>query len=148
MKFKDASLAMVSAAVLLLSGCAANITGKVSFVDRDNQPVKDAKVEGLVVNMINTTSSLGQASHSVKTGPDGKFKAEEKLIKPGTYKIEVNEPGYLPASKTVEFKEESREVELELKPLPVGGARSYRGMQSDKDKIINPGEVNIQPPSM
>jgi hypothetical protein len=32
--------------------------------------------------------------------------------------------------------------------VPTGGSRSYRGAQSDRDKIINPGEVNIQPPSM
>jgi hypothetical protein len=147
MKTRNSGSAMLLAA-LLLSGCAANITGKVRYVDLDNKPVPEAKVEGLVVNMINTTSSLGQASYSTKTDPDGKFKADEKQIKPGTYKIEVNEPGYLPASKTIEFKEESREVELELRPVPTGGARTYRGMQSDKDKIINPGEVNIQPPSM
>jgi hypothetical protein len=148
MKCKNSGLTMAAAALLLLGGCAANITGKVSYLDLENKPVKDAKVEGLVVNMINTTSSLGQASYSAKTDKEGKFKADDKQIKPGTYKIEVNEPGYLPASKTIEFKEESREVELELRPLPAGGARSYRGMQSDKDKIINPGEVNIQPPSM
>lgn len=148
MKCKNSGLAMAAAALLLLSGCAANITGQVRYVDAENKPVKDAKVEGIVVNMINTTSSLGQASYSAKTNPEGKFKADDKQIKPGTYKIEVNEPGYLPASKTIEFKEESREVELELRPLPAGGVRSYRGMQSDKDKIINPGEVNIQPPSM
>jgi hypothetical protein len=148
MKCKNTGLTMAAAALLLLGGCAANITGKVSYRDLENKPLKDAKVEGLVVNMINTTSTLGQASYSAKTDQDGKFKGDAKQLKPGTYKIEVNELGYLPASKTIEFKEESREVELELRPVPAGGARTYRGMQSDKDKIINPGEVNIQPPSM
>ena len=56
--------------------------------------------------------------------------------------------GYLPATKTIEFKDSSREVELELKPVPSGGSRSYRGAASDRDKIINPGEVNIRPPAM
>ena len=97
---------------------------------------------------INTTSQIGEASYSVKTDTQGKCAADPKQLKPGTYKIEVNEPGYLPASKTIEFKDSSREVDLELKKMPTGAARSYRGMQSDKDKIINPGEVNIQPPSM
>jgi hypothetical protein len=133
---------------LLLVGCASTITGAVKFVDRDNKPEIEPKLEGVVVNMINTSSSLGQASYSVKTDTKGKFEADSKQLKPGTYKIEVNEPGYLPASKTLEFKDSSREVEIELKKLPTGGARTYRGMQSDKDKIINPGEVNIQPPSM
>lgn len=135
-------------ALVLLSGCASNISGAVKFVDHNNKPEPDSKLDGIVVNLINTSSSLGQASYSVKTDKSGKFAADAKQLQPGTYKIEVNEPGYLPISKTIEFKDSSREVELELKKMPTGGARSYRGMQSDKDKIINPGEVNIQPPSM
>ncbi len=139
---------LIALFALLLGGCASTITGAVKFVDRDNKPEADSKLEGVVVNMINTSSSLSQASYSVKTDSKGKFEADAKRLNPGTYKIEVNEPGYLPASKTIEFKDASREVEIELKKMPVGGARTYRGMQSDKDKIINPGEVNIQPPSM
>lgn len=148
MKHDCTNRTIILSALLLLTGCAANISGAIRYVDRDSKPVADAKVEGVVVNMINTTSDLGQASYSVKTDAKGKFEGDAKQLKPGTYKIEVNEPGYLPASKTIEFKDKSREVELELKPMPAGGARSYRNMQSDKDKIINPGEVNIQPPSM
>jgi len=144
--YKSLSFALI--ALLLLSGCASNITGSVKFMDRDNKPEHDSKLEGVVVNLINTTSQLGEASYSVKTDKKGRFETDAKQLKPGTYKIEVNEPGYLPTSKTVEFKDSSREVELELKKMPMGGTRTYRGMQSDKDKIINPGEVNIQPPSM
>ncbi len=136
------------AALLLLSGCASTISGSVKYVDRENKPEPDGKLEGVVVNMINTTSAVGQASYSVKTDAKGKFEADPKQLKPGTYKIEVNEPGYLPTSKTIEFKDSSREVELVLKKMPMGTSRSYRGMQSDKDKIINPGDVNIQPPEM
>jgi len=51
-------------------------------------------------------------------------------------------------TKTIEVKKSSRSVDLDLKQLPKGASQSYRGMKSDKDKIINPGEVNIQPPSM
>ncbi len=138
----------LTTALLLLSGCASTISGSVAFVDRENKPEPDAKLEGVVVNMINTTSAIGQASYSVKTDAKGKFEADPKQLKPGTYKIEVNEPGYLPVSKQIEFKDSSREVELVLKKMPMGTSRSYRGMQSDKDKIINPGEVNIQPPEM
>lgn len=146
---KNIKLSLVVLSLLMLAGCASNITGSVKFMDRDNkQQEADSKLEGIVVNMINTTSNIGEASYSVKTDKQGKFAADPKQLKPGTYKIEVNEPGYLPTSKTIEFKDSSREVELELKKMPTGGARSYRGMQSDKDKIINPGEVNIQPPSM
>lgn len=144
--YKSSSFALI--VLLFLGGCASTITGSVKFVDRENKPERDSKLEGVVVNLINTTSALGEASYSVKTDNKGKFETDAKQLKPGTYKIEVNEPGYLPTSKTLEFKDSSREVELELKKMPTGGARSYRGMQSDKDKIINPGEVNIQPPSM
>ncbi len=141
---------------LLLSACAANITGSVRFADHEkaadsgsgDKSGQDSRLEGIVVNMINTTSQIGEASYSVKTDSNGKFAADPKQLKPGTYKIEVNEPGYLPVSKTIEFKDSSREVELELKKMPTGSSRTYRGPQSDKDKIINPGEVNIQPPSM
>lgn len=146
---KKIKFSLVVLSLLMLAGCASNITGSVKFMDHDNkQQEADSKLEGIVVNMINTTSKIGEASYSVKTDKQGKFAADPKQLKPGTYKIEVNEPGYLPTSKTIEFKDSSREVELELKKMPTGGARSYRGMQSDKDKIINPGEVNIQPPSM
>lgn len=144
------SLRWLSIATLLmvLAGCASTISGTVKFVDRDNQPEKDANLEGVVVNMINTTSDIGEASYSVKTDNKGRFEADPKQLKPGTYKVEVNEPGYYPASKTIEFKDSSRQVDFELKRMPMGKTRSYRGMQSDKDKIINPGDVNIQPPSM
>jgi len=145
---RTSSAIAIMALALLLGGCAASISGAVKVVDRESKPVADAKLEGIVVNMINTTASIEQASYSVKTDAKGRFAADPKQIKPGTYKIEAHELGYLPASKTIEFKDSSREVELELKPVPTGGSRSYRGAQSDRDKIINPGEVNIQPPSM
>ncbi len=137
--------------VLLLGGCASTITGTVKFADRENgKPAEqDPRLEGIIVNLINTSSSqIADASYSVKTDKQGRFETDAKKLKPGTYKIEINEPGYLPTSKTIEFKDASREVELELKKMPMGGSRSFRNMQSDKDKIINPGEVNIQPPEM
>jgi len=133
---------------LLLGGCSAGISGSVRMVDRNNKPIADAPLEGIVVNMINTSSSVERASTSVKTDKKGRFEAGADKIKPGVYKVEVSEPGYVAASKTIEVKESSRSVDLDLKQLPKGGAQSYRGMKSDKDKIINPGEVNIQPPSM
>lgn len=133
---------------LLLSGCGPGISGNVRLVDRANKPIADAPLEGIVVNMINTSSSVEQASHAVKTDAKGRFKAEAKSIQPGVYKIEAMEPGYVTATKTIEVKKTSRSVDLDLKQLPKGAAPSYRGDRSDKDKIINPGEVNIQPPSM
>jgi hypothetical protein len=133
---------------LLLGGCAAGISGSVRLVDRNNKPIADAPLEGIVVNMINTSSAVDQASYSVKTDNKGRFEAGSDRIKPGIYKIEASEPGYVAISKTIEVKKSSRSVDLDLRQLPKGASQSYRGMKSDKDKIINPGEVNIQPPSM
>ena len=133
---------------LLLAGCAAGISGSVRMVDRNNKPVPDAQLDGIVVNLINTSSAVEQASYSVKTDSKGHFEAGSDKVLPGVYKIEVAEPGYVTATKTVEFKKMPRSVELDLRQLPKGSTQSYRGMTTDKDKIINPGEVNIQPPSM
>lgn len=139
----------IALGALLLGGCATSISGSVKMVDANNQPVADAKLEGIVVNLINTTSAVETASSSVKTDEQGNFKTDSKQeVKPGTYKIEASEAGYVPASKTIEVKDSSREVELVLKQLPRGRTHSYRGPSSDRDQIINPGEVNIQPPSM
>jgi hypothetical protein len=141
-------LVLVALGALWLGGCAAGISGSVRLVDRENKPIPEAKLEGIVVNMMNTTSAVEQASYSVKTDAKGRFESESDRIKPGVYKIEASEPGYVTATKTIEVKDSPRSVELELKQLPKGGARSYRGPATDKDKIINPGEVNIQPPSL
>jgi hypothetical protein len=138
----------VVALCLWLGGCAAGISGSVRLVDRNNKPIPDAPLAGIVVNLINTSSAVEQASHSVKTDAKGRFQADASVIKPGVYKVEAIEPGYMTATKTIEVKKMSRSVELDLKQLPKGAAPSYRGPRTDKDKIINPGEVNIQPPSM
>lgn len=145
---KRFSWILVAALLVALGGCAPTISGNVKFVDRDNQPEQGGNLEGIVVNMINTTSDISSASSSVKTDKNGKFQADSKQLKPGTYKVEIDEPGYYPVSKTIEFKSSSRSIDLDLKKMPMGKSRSYKGMQSDKDKIINPGDVNIQPPSM
>ncbi|HJX17103.1 MAG TPA: carboxypeptidase regulatory-like domain-containing protein [Acidiferrobacterales bacterium] len=142
------AMAIAVLSVLLLGGCSAGISGSVRMVDRNNKPIADAPLEGIVVNMINTSSAVEQASHSVRTDKKGHFEAGSDKIKPGVYKIEVSEPGYVAATKTIEVKKSSRSVDLDLRQLPKGASQSYRGMKSDKDKIINPGEVNIQPPSM
>jgi len=139
---------LMAAAALCLGGCAAGISGTVRMVDRADQAVPGAKMEGIVVNLINTTASLEQASSSVKTDEKGNFRADPKTLKPGTYRVEVSEPGYMTVTKTIELKDSSREVDLVLRQLPRGQSQSYRGPSSDRNQIINPGEVNIQPPSM
>jgi hypothetical protein len=42
----------------------------------------------------------------------------------------------------------SKKVELKLKKIPEGSRKTIEGSKSDEDKIVNPGEVNIQPPTM
>ncbi len=139
----------IALGALVLGGCATSISGSVKLVDANNEPVADAKLDGIVVNLINTSSSVESASSSVKTDEKGNFKTDSKQeVKPGTYKVEASEAGYIPVSKTIEVKDSSREVELVLRQLPRGRTHSYRGPSSDRDQIINPGEVNIQPPSM
>lgn len=133
---------------LLLSACSAGISGNVRLVDRNNKPVPDARLDGIVVNMMNTSTAVEQASYSVKTDAKGHFESEGDRIQPGIYKVEASEPGFLTATKTVEVKKMNRSVDLDLKQLPKGAQRTYRGMSSDREKIVNPGEVNIQPPSM
>ncbi len=135
-------------AMLILSGCAANIAGAVRLVDMNSQPVESGNVEGIVVNMINTSAPLEEASYSVKTGKDGKFTTEGSKLKEGTYKVEAGKSGYLTTTATVEVGGGTKEVLLELKQIPKKQSRTYRSSSSDEDKIVNPGEVNIQPPTM
>jgi hypothetical protein len=135
-------------AALLLPACTSGIAGQVRMVDNNNQPIANAPLENIVVNMINTSAALEQASYSVKTDAKGHYASESDRIKPGIYKVEASEPGYMTATTTVEVKRSTSKVNLDLKQLPKGSERTFRGMDSDKDKIINPGEVNIEPPSM
>jgi hypothetical protein len=148
MRIGRSVIAVGAVCCALLAGCAAGISGTVRLVDPNNKPLADAKPVGIVVNLINTSSAVEHASHSVKTDEKGEFSVGEEFVTPGVYRIEASEPGFLTATKTIEVRKSSRSVELDLRQLPRGASTSYRGMKSDKDKIINPGEVNIQPPSM
>ena len=148
MRIGRSAVAIGALCSLLLGGCAAGISGTVRLLDANNKPLPDVKPQGITVNLINTTSAVESASHSVKTNEDGKFSVGSEFVTPGIYRIEASEAGFLTATKTIEVRKSSRSVELDLRRIPRGASHSYRGMQSDKDKIINPGEVNIQPPSM
>jgi hypothetical protein len=41
-----------------------------------------------------------------------------------------------------------KKLELKLRRIDEARRRSIKGSDSDEDKIINPGEVNIQAPTM
>lgn len=134
--------------LLLLSGCGANIRGTVQLVDERQQPIKNESPKGAVVNMINTKAAVDQASASATVDEKGEFESPKDSIKPGVYKVEVSRIGYETQTSTVEVGSFGKKVEVKLRKIEEAKRRSIKGSTSDEDKIINPGEVNIQPPAM
>ena len=130
-----------------LSSCAPSISGRVELFDAQLKPVTDERAEGTTINMINTTADFEKASHSVVTDSEGNFTSEKDALVKGTYKVEAKRLGYETETQTVELSGSS-ELVFKLKKILEGLRRSLEGADSDADKIINPGEVNIQPPSM
>jgi PBP1b-binding outer membrane lipoprotein LpoB len=133
---------------LLVSGCAANIRGTVQLVDSRQQPIANESPKGAVVNMINTKAAVEQASASASVDEKGEFESPKDSIKPGLYKVEVSRIGYETRTETIEVGSFGKKVEFKLRKIEEAKRRSIRGAASDEDKIINPGEVNIQPPAM
>jgi hypothetical protein len=137
--------------VLTMGACSPKIYGTVQLLDPSLQAIPAAKEspQGTVVNMINTTTTLEKASGAVVTGPEGKFESAKDYIIPGLYKVEANRIGYMTETQTVKIKKfGSKKVEFKLKKIPEGNRKTIEGSRSDEDKIVNPGEVNIQPPTM
>jgi hypothetical protein len=99
--------------------------------------------------MINTTSTLVEASHAVTVTVEGKFESVKGKLAPGIYKVEASRIGYLTDTQTVEItKFGGKKVEFKLRKIAEGKRKAIEGSRSDEDKIVNPGEVNIQPPIM
>jgi len=137
--------------VTLLSACAPSIRGTIQLVDANNKPLPATVVtpEGSVVNMINTSAAVEQASYSVTTAADGKFESAKDAIQQGKYQVEVSHLGFQTETREVEVgRFSSPTVDVNLKKIHEERRRSIRGSRTDEDKIVNPGEVNIQPPSM
>lgn len=139
-------------AALMLGACAPKIYGTVQLLDANLQPIP-AVVEspqGTVVNMINTTTTLEKASQSVAVGADGKYESVKDNMLPGTYKVEVSRMGYLTETQSVEVTKfgGKKKADFMLRRIPEAKRRTIEGAKSDADKIVNPGEVNIQPPAM
>ncbi|MEJ2364754.1 MAG: carboxypeptidase regulatory-like domain-containing protein [Deltaproteobacteria bacterium] len=149
MNYSKAPMLLIALALLFLTACSAKIYGTVRLVDEDMKPIPDDNPKGTVVNMINTSVSVETASHSVVANEEGKFESEEETITPGTYKVEASRIGYQTETQTVKIGDStSKKLEFALKRIPEGKRRSIAGASSDADKIINPGEVNIQPPGI
>ena len=132
--------------VWTLGACAPVIYGTVTLLEPDMNPVMDEGPEGTVVNMINTSVSLEEASSSAIANSDGWFESEKGAITKGIYKVEAGRIGYITDTQTVEVEGGKEEVNLNLRKIPEGKRRSIESSETDEDKIINPGEVNIQPP--
>lgn len=140
---------LLAALVSLLLGCATRISGSVKLMDDEMKSVANDNMKGIVVNVINTSSSLNEASYTLTTDEKGLFASEKGSFPPGVYKIEVGRRGYKTATVTVDLgKFRSEQIDLTLTKLPKARTRTIRTNDSDADKIINPGEVNIQPPFM
>ena len=137
---------LILALVWTLGACAPGIYGTVRLLDPDMNPVEGESPEDTVVNMINTSVSVEEASYSVKADTEGQFESEKDSVTKGIYKVEAGKIGYLTDTQTVEVGGGKEEVNLNLRKIPEGKRRSIERSDSDEDKIINPGEVNIQPP--
>jgi hypothetical protein len=63
--------------------------------------------------------------------------------------VEITHIGFQTETRTVEVGTfSSPTVDVNLKKIHENRRKSIKGSHSDEDKIVNPGEVNIQPPSM
>ena len=137
--------------MLVVAACSPKIYGTVQLLDAGLQPIPAANEgpQGTVVNMINTTTTLEKASGAVATNAEGKFESAKNYIIPGMYKVEANRIGYMTDTQSVKVtKFGAKKVEFKLKKIPEGKRRTIEGSKSDEDKIVNPGEVNLQPPTM
>ncbi len=133
----------------VLPSCSPKIYGKLELVDTAMRPVAGDNAAGTVVNMINTTGPIEKASHAAVVDGKGEFTSAKDAIARGTYKVEAGRIGYVTETQTVEIGRFTRKkLEIRLKKIDEGTRKAIESSTSDEDKIINPGEVNLQPPSL
>ena len=134
---------------LVVAACSTKIYGTVELVDPEMKPIEGASAQGTVINMINTTAQVENASTSAVVDEKGKFESEKEAIVDGTYKVEATRIGFETETETVEIKGSgAKKIEFKLKKIEEGKRRTIESSSTDADKIINPGEVNIRPPGM
>lgn len=149
MSYKKTRFFLLAVIVFSVLGCSPKIHGTVQLLDQNMLPVTGESPEGTVVNMMNTSVSVEEASHSVTVDEEGGFESEKDALKPGLYKVETKRLGYVTDTREVELgSTSSQDLVIKLKKIPDGKRRSIGSSGSDEDKIINPGEVNIRPPMM
>lgn len=142
-------LTLAALALLALSGCATQITGRVQLFDDGGRPLarEEAAPQETFVNLINTSAAIDQAQYSAAVSPDGAF--AKKDIPPGAYKIEVSRPGFVTVTQQGELKKHrSLKVDARLVRIPEGERRSIAESSEEEDKIVNRGDVNIAPPAL
>lgn len=140
------SLLMLAA---LTASCSPRIYGRLDLVDAGMRPVATDNAQGTVVNMMNITAPLEKASHVAAVDAKGKFTSAKDAIVRGIYKVEASRIGYVTETQTVKIGRFTRKkVDFKLKKIDEGKRKAIEGAASDEDKIINPGEVNLQPPSL
>jgi hypothetical protein len=142
---------LLAVLALALGACSPSIYGTVQLVDMNLQPIPVVKEspQGTVVNMINTTTTLEKASQAVDVDVEGKYESAKDSVLPGMYKVEVTRIGYKTETQSLDVsKFGGNKIDFKIKKIPEGKRKSVEGMKSDEDKIVNPGEVNLQPPTM
>ncbi|HEX7126453.1 MAG TPA: carboxypeptidase-like regulatory domain-containing protein [Thermodesulfobacteriota bacterium] len=140
-------LVLVVTAALAAGGCATQIVGRVSLLDESGAPlpVEEAAPQESFVNIIGTTATIDQASHTAPVGPDGSF--VKKDLPPGVYKVEVSRPGFVTVTQQGELKKfRSLKVDARLTRIPEGERRSLAESSVEEDKIVDRGDVSIAPP--
>lgn len=132
---------------VIASGCATKMSGTVQFIDENGARLKAENHAGTVINMINLSTPIGRANYSTETNDKGFF--EKKELEPGDYKVEASRLGFATETQSAKVgKFSHKKFEFKLKKIPEGKRKSLKEGDKDEKKIINPGEVNIQPPSM
>ena len=146
---KTGFLVTLLSTATLFASCSPRIYGRVDLLDHDMRPVATDNAQGTVVNMMNTTAPIEKASHAAVVDAKGEFTSAKDAIVPGMYKVEAGRIGYMTETQSVEIGRFTRKkLEIRLKKIDEGKRKAIEGAASDEDKIINPGEVNLQPPSM
>jgi hypothetical protein len=118
-----------------LVACSPKIYGRVDLFDPSMAPLKDEGPEDTVINMINTTSGLDNASYSVNTDKNGSFESEKKAIAKGVQgrgaqdRLRDRDP-------TVEVGSfSSAKLEFKLKKILEGKRKSLENARSERTRL-------------
>ena len=133
--------------IIIAAGCATKVSGTIQLLDENGMLLKAENPAGTIVNMMNLSVPIGKANYSTEANDKGLF--EKKELEPGEYKVEASRLGFATETQGAKLgKFSHKKFQFKLKKIPEGKRKSIKEGNKDEEKIINPGEVNIQPPSM